>query len=127
MKIKTNDIRATFTKRMLSTGLSALLTLSPVCIQAKLETDPTAVTAFVTTYCEGLGSKASTCKTALDNWVKSKTSEDLSALAIELAKTVKDPAANLPAYIASCLVDMCNGYIDSTAKDKAIAKLTKAL
>ena len=127
MKIKTNNIKATFRKRMLSTGLSALLTLSPVYIQAALETDPTEVITFVKTYCKGLDSSGNECTTALKKWVETGDSKTLSALALELTKTVRSPDSILSTYVATCLNAMSRTNFEAAAITYYTHSLDKAL
>lgn len=126
MKIKTNNIKTTFRKRMLSTGLSALLTLSPIYIHV-YGTKPAPVIAFVKGYFERLGGLPENCQATLDAWVASPNDAKLYDLASALTATVQGPAPDLPAYIASCLIDMCDDYSNFTARNLIIAKLTKAL
>ena len=127
MKIKTNNIRATLTKRMLSTGLSALLTLSPVYIHA--HTDIAAVTAFVNAYfgdkkCE----KFEACKVPLEACQKNPHDQtNLVALATALSETAPQTNVELETYITICLLAICNSDITPQKKADYVADLNHAL
>lgn len=126
MKIKTNNIKATFRKRMLSTGLSALLTLSPVYIHAA-NIDPSIVQTFVETYCKKLTQEKKNCEAALKAWVKDSTPKTLSDLAIALTNTVTNAQPGLSAYVATCLVAMSRTDFTATTMTNYSQSLQKAL
>ena len=128
MKIKTNNIKATFRKRMLSTGLSALLTLSPVCIHAEVTT--VTVQAFVTAYCKEnkTGDWFDSCNEKLQEWLQaSEDPEKLVALAQALAATSPTKSPELVSYISICLLVLSDNSCTAKEQTKYTKNLTHAL
>lgn len=114
---------------MLSTGLSALLTLSPVYIHAEFGTD--FVATLVNEYClrnKSKKSHACACAFALGKWKTSPTDPSyLMDLANALAELSPNKSDGLSAYILICIATASDEKKGPEMQIKYAVKLEQAL